>query len=551
MLDFEVQGGLRQSRCAKLSPIRESPHAYNPHHSISRNQSLPLQQPEPGKVYLVGAGPGDPGLLTVKGVRCLAEADVVLYDGLVNPLLLRHTSATAVRTCRLGGPEGKRLDQAEINRRLVEEALAGNVVVRLKGGDPFIFGRGSEEAAALAEAGIPFEVVPGITAATAASAYAGISLTHRDHASAVAFVTGHEDPLKPESALDYGELARFPGTLVFYMGMHRLPQIVSALTSHGTPFDTPAAVICRGTQAGQRVVVGTLATLEQQIRDAGLRPPSLIIVGSCVLQREAINWFESRPLFGQRIGITRPEHQADSAINLAIELGADPVLIPTIRIEPLSDWTEVDATLERLSDFDWLIFTSVNGVEALLDRLWEQGLDHRALAGTQMACIGDATAQRLADYRLRADLVPATFRAEALAEALSPHVAGKRVLWIRASRGRDVLPEVLTAAGANFSQLVVYNHVDVESLPDEILQQIEEGRLNWIGLSSPSIARNLAAQLTPVARQQLGRETRLAAISPVTQSAAEECGLPISAVAEPHTWEGIFQAIVRSVTVDA
>ncbi|MCA9080873.1 MAG: uroporphyrinogen-III C-methyltransferase [Planctomycetaceae bacterium] len=504
-----------------------------------------------GKVYLVGAGPGDPGLLTLKGQRCLALADVVLYDGLVNPLLLRHTRAEAIRTCREAGPHGKRLNQAEINQRLVDEAMQGRCVVRLKGGDPFIFGRGSEEAAALAEQGIPFEVVPGITAATAAAAYAGISLTHRDHASAVALITGHEDPTKPETALDYAELARFPGTLVFYMGMHRLPHIVQALRDQGKSAETPVGVISHGSQPMQRTVTGTLATIVQCVEAAQLHPPSLIIVGDCVTQRESIDWFERLPLFGQRIGITRPEGQADSVVDQVLALGGAPVLIPTMQIRSLRDWSAVDAELDRLAGTDWLVFTSVNGVDAFLGRLWERGGDARQLANVRIACIGGATSQRLAQFHLHADLVPETFRAEALAEALAPHVQNKRVLWARANRGRDVLPEVLTQAGANYAEVVVYEHVDVDALPPEIDQWIVTGQLDWVGLSSPAIARHFAKQLSPAAQACLGESTQLAVISPVTEAAAIEVGLPVAAVATTHTWPGILTAIRDAMATDS
>ncbi|HUG89779.1 MAG TPA: uroporphyrinogen-III C-methyltransferase, partial [Planctomycetaceae bacterium] len=252
----------------------------------------------PATVYLVGAGPGDPGLITLRGLELLRRADLVLYDGLVNPLLLRHTSAECERTCRSPQPEDRRLAQEDVNRRLIAAARDGRTVVRLKGGDPFIFGRGGEEAAALAAAGIPFEVVPGITAATAAAAYAGISLTHRDLASAVAFITGHEDPAKGETSIDYALLARFDGTLVFYMGLHRLPAIVESLLAHGKPPDTPACVISRGTLPAQRTVEAPLAELAAAVRAAELKPPSLIVVGGCARQRRDIAWFERRPLFG-------------------------------------------------------------------------------------------------------------------------------------------------------------------------------------------------------------------------------------------------------------
>ncbi|HEX4073198.1 MAG TPA: uroporphyrinogen-III C-methyltransferase, partial [Planctomycetaceae bacterium] len=305
-----------------------------------------------GKVYLVGAGPGDPGLITVKGLRCLQEADVVLYDGLVNPLLLRFTSAHAERTSRsksAAAAAGHNLvGQEDINQRLIAEARAGKTVVRLKGGDPFIFGRGSEEAAALAAAGIDFEVVPGVTAAVAAGEYAGLSFTHRDYASAVAFVTGHEDPTKDHPALDYEALARFPGTLVFYMGLQRLDALVDSLLKAGKPAATPACLIASATNPAQRIVAAPLGQLAEAVRASGVHPPSVIVVGECVNRREAIAWFEKRPLFGQRIGITRPSGQAGPVIERVLALGAEPVLLPTIQILPPSDWKPIDAALSRL-----------------------------------------------------------------------------------------------------------------------------------------------------------------------------------------------------------
>lgn len=500
----------------------------------------------PGMVYLVGAGPGDPGLISVRGLDCLRLADVVLFDGLVNPLLLRHTHARCERTCRTGDSSGRVLQQDEINVRLIAAAKSGKTVVRLKGGDPFIFGRGSEEAAALAAAGIPFEVVPGITAAIAAGVYAGISLTHRDRASAVAFITGHETPGKPESRVDYAELATFPGTLVFYMGLHRLKAIVQSLLESGKPAETPACVISRATTPAQRTVSAPLGGLPAAVQSAGLHAPSLIIVGDCVALREQIAWFERRPLFGRTIGITRPDGQADAAIARCLELGAQPVLLPTIRIEPLDDWSEVDRTLARLHQFDWIIFTSTNGVDAFLGRLWKTGGDARRLGSAKLAAIGSATAEALHGWKLRCDVVPDEYRAEALAAALVPAVKDKRILWVRASRGRDVLPQQIEAAGGQLEQLVVYQNLDVETFPATETRLLEQGEVTWIGLSSPSIARNLARLLTPAARSLLGAQLRLAAISPVTAAAAEESGLPIAAVATTYTWDGIFEAIIAA-----
>lgn len=502
--------------------------------------------PKLGTVYLVGAGPGDPGLLTLRGLECLQKADLILYDGLVNPLLLRHTSALAERTCRTLTPEGRVLRQDEINARLISAAREGKTVVRLKGGDPFIFGRGSEEAAALVAARVPFEVVPGVTAATAAGEYAGISLTHREQASAVTFVTGHEDPEKEATSIDYKVLAAFSGTLVFYMGLHRLESIVGSLIAAGKPRDTPACVISRATMPLQKTVAARLEDLPPAVQAARLSAPSVIVVGECVRQREKIAWFEKRPLFGMRVGITRPSVAAGETIARALQLGAQPVLMPTIEVLPLDDLSEVDGVLKRLDEYDWLVFSSSNGVTALLGRLWSSGGDMRCLSSLRLAAIGPTTDEALGQFHLRADVVPPTFRAEVLAETLKPLVRGKRVLWARASRARDVLPQQLESVGAAIDELVVYRHVDVPALPDEAHAAIERGGVDWIGLSSPSIARSLACLLSPAATAQLGRAVSLASISPVTSAAAREVGLPIAAEATTHTWDGIFEAIMAA-----
>ena len=497
-----------------------------------------------GKVYLVGAGPGDPGLITVRGLRLLQQADLVLYDGLVNPLLLRHTSAQAERTCRAPEGDNPRIHQEEINSRLIAAARAGKMVVRLKGGDPYIFGRGSEEAAALQAAGIAYEVVPGISAATAASVYAGFSLTHRDYSSAVAFITGHEHPDKAGTSLDYTALACFPGTLVFYMGLHRLEEIVASLISHGKSPEVSAAVISRGTWPQQKTVTAPLAQLPLVTRQAGLHAPSLIVVGECVRLRDSLQWFEQRPLFGQSLGLTRPEGQLQPLLERVSDWGGEAVILPTIAICPPDDWSAVDAALQSLQQWDWLVFTSANGVRHFLDRLWGQGGDWRRLGHLRIAAIGPGTAQVLAEYHLRADLVPEEYRSEALAAALLPRVQGQRVLWARASRGRDVLPTELRAAGVPLTELVVYQHEDIPAYPPEILQRLEQGHLDWVCLSSPAIARQFAAQVTPGMRHHIGQRVKLASISPVTSEALRELELPISAEAKTYTWDGLLQAIV-------
>lgn len=503
-----------------------------------------------GKVYLVGAGPGDPGLITLKGIECLQKADLILYDGLVNPLILQHVSSEVERTCRVSeGCKNRRvLQQDEINQRLISAALEGKTVVRLKGGDPFIFGRGSEEAAALRNAGIEFEVVPGITAATAAAGYAGISVTHRAHASAVALITGHEDPTKPDSALDYDVLAKFPGTLVFYMGLHKLERIVESLMQAGKAEETPAAVISRGTTPFQKTVQSTLSQLPEQVRQAGLVAPSLIVIGDCVSLRDQIAWFEEKPLFGLRIGITRAEEQSEPEIKRALELGAQPVLLPTIEIGPPVDWEPVDAAIAGLDEYQWLVFTSANGVNYFLNRLWETGYDARKLARLKIATIGPSTAEALQQFHLRADLIPDQYRAEALAAALKPLVQGQKILWAGANRGREVLQTELAEVSATVDKIVVYENHDVARWGSESLELLESGEIDWIGLSSPSIARNFSRLLTEDVRQHLGSRTRLVSISPVTTQAAADAGLQIDAEAEEYLWDGIFAAIQKHVS---
>lgn len=500
-----------------------------------------------GKVYLVGAGPGDPGLLTLWGSRCLAEADLVLYDGLVNPLILRFTKGVCERTARTRRDGTSIVPQQEINERLIAEARLGKTVVRLKGGDPYIFGRGSEEAAALHAAGIPCQVVPGVTAATGAGEYAGFSFTHREISSAVAFVTGHEDPTRETGRLDYSALAKFPGTLVFYMGLSRLSEICEQLTRAGLPASTPAAVICQASLPSQQVVAGTLESIPDLVKLQHLRPPSLIVVGHCVLQRAQLSWFERLPLFGLSVGITRPEEQTAELLETVVRLGGEPVLMPMIEVGPVEaeGEAEIHQTLHRLTDFQWLIFTSVNGVAQFFRHLRLQGLDARALRESKVAAIGSATARRLNDFGISPDFVPEEFRAETLAQAIVERAHGQSVLWLRASRGRDVLPGILRDAGIHLQQLVVYENRDVESFPAELIARLKSGTPDWIGLSSPSISRRFASLLKSAGISPGDLKSRLVAISSVTAAAARECGLTLTAEAEVSTWDGILECIQK------
>jgi uroporphyrinogen III methyltransferase / synthase len=366
-----------------------------------------------------------------------------------------------------------------------------------------------------------------VTAAVAAGEYAGFSVTHRDHASAVAFITGHEDPMKDAPTLDYKVLAAFPGTLVFYMGWHRLKQIAESLIAAGKSAGTPVAVISHASWPSQKTVTSRLAMIAEHVASAGLRPPSLIVVGECVRQRERLAWFEKRPLFGRRIGVTRADEQADSQLDRIFELGAEPVLMPTLEIDPPETWDAVDDVLRRIGEFDWVVFTSANGVRALLGRMWELGGDVRWLAKARLAAIGPSTAAALGDFQLRADVVPETYRAEHLASELSPLVRGQRVLWARANRVREVLRTELTAAGAKLEEAVVYQHRDVVAWSDDVNQRLISGQIDWIGVSSPAIARNVSRLVPETARSQLGRKVRVASISPVTSAACQEVGLPV------------------------
>src|SRR6058998_1147979 len=365
-----------------------------------------------GKVYLVGAGPGDQKLLTLRGKECLEQADVVLYDYLANPVLLDHVPAHAERIYVGRRGRGRYQDQANINRLLIERAREGKVVVRLKGGDPFVFGRGGEEAEAIAAAGLPFEIVPGVTSAVAVPAYAGIPVTHRTLASTVTFVAGHEDPTKPGTQLEWPKLASTSGTLVFMMGMKNLPLIVRQLLSEGRSPNQPVAAIRWGSKADQQTIVGTLVDIVAKAEAAHLEPPTVIVVGEVVRLRGQLNWFETKPLFGKRVVLTRAQEQAREFSQLLAAYGAEPVEVPTIQIVPPASWQAIDDAVTRLNTYQWLIFTSVNGVRPFMDRLHAAGKDTRALASLRLCAIGPRTAQELGTYGLTPDVVPTEFQAE-------------------------------------------------------------------------------------------------------------------------------------------
>lgn len=498
-----------------------------------------------GKVYLVGAGPGDPGLLTLRGRELLASADVVLYDYLANPRLLEHARNEAELVClgRHGQAQGKGriIAQEEVHRQMIAAAQSRKQVVRLKGGDPGVFGRLGEEVTALEQAGIDYEIVPGVTAALAASSYSGVPLTHRDHASCVAFITGQECHGKAGEKLDMAGLAQFPGTLVFYMGVTTAPDWAAALMTHGKSASTPVAIIRHASLPSQTTSVTTLGELPQVLSPGKLRPPAIIVVGEVVAAKSTVEWFTSRPLFGHRILVTRPQHQAAELTKSLEDLGATVLLQPAISIEPLEDFAPLDEVITKLDDFDWLVFSSANGVHAFFSRLLPTGRDLRVLSKTKLAVIGPATAQALAEYHLQCDVQPEEYRAEALAEELNVEAKGKRFLLLRASRGREVLAETLSAAGGIVEQVVVYRSEDVKVPDPEVASALQRGEIDWVTVTSSAIAHSLMA----IFGDSLAK-TKLVAISPLTAGVLREAGYQASVVADEYTSAGLVETILKA-----
>ena len=503
-------------------------------------------------VHLVGAGPGHPGLLTLRAVECLRQADLVLYDKLVSPILLEHAPPTAELRCvtELAAHHDERV--LPIHETMIAAARAGKRVVRLKGGDPLVFGRGAEEAEVLRAAGIPFEIVPGISAALGAAAYAGISLTHRAHASAVAFVTGHENPHKPESALDWHALAHFPGTLVIYMGMSRLERIVALLLAEGKDPQTPAAIVQYATLGMQHTLVAPLVDLPRRVREEGLTAPALILIGPVIALRQELAWFERRPLFSKRVLVTRPRHQAGEMVHRLIELGAIPFVLPTVEIREITDWAPVDQAIRALRQYAWLVFTSANGVRAFMGRLEKLGFDMRALGNTRIAAIGPKTAQALEVYHLQPDLIPARFQSEDLAAALLTQIQpGQRVLLARADRGRDILRQQLTPV-CQVEQIAVYSQVDTLEIDDEVMNSLRRGEIEFVTLTSSNIAKSLLQRLDATCRRRIETgEIKLISISPVTSAEVQGLGYPVAAEATQATTEGVIEALIGICTVSA
>ncbi|MBE8955215.1 MAG: uroporphyrinogen-III C-methyltransferase [Quinella sp. 2Q5] len=480
-------------------------------------------------VYLIGAGPGDIGLLTLKARELLAAADVVIYDRLIDEAVLNL--CPAARKIYVGKSAGHHtLKQSEINQLLVAEARQSNIVVRLKGGDPFVFGRGGEEAIALHENNLPFEIVPGVTGAIAVPAYAGIPVTHRGVAASFAVVTGHEDPTKPEASVRLEKLATAVDTLIFMMGVGNLPKIVDKLIAHGRSPETPAALIRWGTRPEQEVVVTTLA----QAPAVNISPPAVFVVGNVVNLREQLKWFDSRPLFGKKILVTRARAQASKLSAALKNLGANVVECPTIRIaDPADNFAQLDAAIAELGGFDWLVLTSVNGVEKFFARLRNVGKDTRALGSVKVAAIGSATAQRLEGFGVVADVVPKNFVAESLADALKNFVGGKKILLARAQDARDVLPDALKNFGADVTIAPAYQTVSVPSEP------IDFAALDMVTFTSSSTVKNFVAAHGIDALKKIPA----AAIGPITAQTLETFGATAAVVADEFTIDGLVAAV--------
>lgn len=497
-----------------------------------------------GKVYLIGAGPGDTGLITVRGLELVRTCDVIVYDYLANEEFLEHAKkgVEIIYAGKKGGDHT--LPQGGINSLLIEKAKSGKSVARLKGGDPFIFGRGGEEAEELVEAGVDFEVVPGVTAAVAACAYAGIPLTHRSCASSVAFVTGHEKAGKQESAINWKNLSIGTDTLVFFMGVKNLPHIVKNLVKNGRPAKTPVALIRRGTTPDQKTWLGTLDSIVETAEKEKIAPPSLIVVGEVVKLREKLNWFEKKPLFGKRIVVTRARAQAGVFVKKLEALGASALEFPTIETAPPDSWSGLDKALDNVSSYQWVIFTSVNGVGYLLERMREKGRDIRDLAGPKICAIGRKTADAVEATGMMVELVPEEFRAEAIIDAIGD-VRGQKILIPRARKAREILPEQLREKGADVEVVIAYQTLKPTAKKPDVIRKIRAGEVDMVTFTSSSTVSNFAGMFEKSELAEIQGRLKAAAIGPITKQTAEKFGFGIDIMPNEYTMEGLTQSIVK------
>ena len=492
-----------------------------------------------GKVYLVGAGPGDLGLVTLRAKECVEHADVVVYDHLANPDILGWARDDAEIIYSGKQPGGSRTQQ-EINALLIDKAREGKQVVRLKGGDPFVFGRGAEEAQEIGGAGIPFEIVPGITSAIAGPAYAGIPMTHRAHNSHVTFFTGHEDPTKMDSAIDYGALAKLGGTQVMLMGVERLGAVTSEMLKHGVRGDLPVALVRWATTGRHETLAGTLSDIAQKAAANSFEAPAVAVFGDVVSLRDTLNWYEKRPLLRKRIVVTRTRKQASVLSNKLRSLGAHVIELPTIRIEPPTNLREFAELVQDAHIYDWILFTSVNGVEAFFDIFFKLYDDVREIGGVRIAAIGPATAQRVKDFHLHVDFQPEEFVAEAFVREFKKQgsIENERILVVRAEKARDVLPKELSAGGAIVDEAFAYRTVPETRDISGARQQLAQGGADLITFTSSSTVENFLALSLPWPQGM-----RIASIGPITSKTVRDQGLNVDIEARRHDIDGLVQAI--------
>ncbi len=504
-------------------------------------------RPAGGVVYLIGAGPGDPGLLTVRGRECLRRAEVVVYDYLVHPAVLAEAPPGA-EVVDAGKRKGAAtITQDAINTLLIDRARQGRVVARLKGGDPFVFGRGGEEAVALADAGVRFEVVPGVSSVVAAPAYAGIPLTHRGAAATVVITTGHEDEHKSGSAIPWEDVALTSGTLVFVMGMTHLAEIAERLIARGRAPETPVAVIRWGTYSRQRTVTGRLDTIVRDAARLDLQPPGLIVVGEVVRLRERLNWFERRPLFGRAVIVTRAHAQASDLRDHLLEVGAEVIDAPAIRIDPPLSWDEVDAAIARVGRYRWVILTSVNAVTAFFDRLLARGADARALGGVRVCAIGDKTAEAIRRYGIAPDRVAEDSTGEGVVAALADQdLAGAAVLFPRAEVAREVINQALVARGAKVDVVAVYRTQPVGRVPEPAREALQRRQGAIVTFTSPSTVEGFVDALGADAAWL--RDAVVACLGPPTAEAARRKGLVVAIQPPRQSMAALVEAIVAHVT---
>lgn len=497
-----------------------------------------------GKVYLIGAGPGDPGLLGLKAKECLQKADAVVYDRLADPRILAFAGKNAEMIYVGKASANHTMRQPDINKLLVNLAAEGKTVARLKGGDPFVFGRGGEEALELKEAGLPFEFVPGVTSAIAVAEYAGIPVTHRHVATSFAVITGHEDPTKGESTINWKGLATSVDTLVFLMGVENIEKISSQLIANGRSADCPAAVIRWGTHPEQRTLITSLGRAAADVRTAGMKPPAIFLVGEVVRLREQLQWFDNKPLFGKTIVVTRAREQASALTKRLEDKGAKVIEVPAIKIMPANDYAPLDTAASHISNYKWLIFTSTNGVEYFFKRLMTAGKDTRALAGLKIAAIGSATAEALKARGIVADIVPSAYKAEDLAEALSKDIEnGDKVLIARAEKAREVLPETLRKQGAVVDVVTAYKTVADCENKEELIKALESGEVSIITFTSSSTVTNLLNVLGD--KKELLQKAALAVIGPVTAATLQKNGFNPVVCADEYTIDGLVQAVEK------